>query len=106
MHSLDLRVAAYNKITSSAKSCLYADMLLKPEIVLHRPVAAGGLALLLVKMKALAGLIRCFLETACMAKFRQSLYHQLLFRYHVLDDRSIQNPGLPPLQTGILLCNQ
>ena len=47
-------------------------------------------------MKALAGLIRCFLETACMPKYRQILYHQLLFRYHVLEDRSIENPGLPP----------
>ena len=64
-------------------SWLYADMLLKPEeTVLHRPVSAGGLALLNVKMKALAGLVRCFLETACMPKFRQSLYHQLLLRYH------------------------
>ena len=31
-----------------------------------------------------------------MPRFRQSLYHQLLYRYHVLDDRSIKNPGLPP----------
>ena len=96
-HSVDLREADFNKITSSAKSWLYADMLLKPEeIVLHRPVSCGGLALLHVKMKALAGLIRCFLETACMPRFRQSLYHQLLFRYHVLEDRSIENPGVPP----------
>ena len=96
-HSVDLREADFNKITSSAKSWLYADMLLKPEeSVLHRPVSCGGLALLHVKMKALAGLIRCFLETACMPRFRQSLYHQLLFRYHVLEDRSIENPGVPP----------
>ena len=89
------------KITSTAKSWLYADMLLKPEeTVLHRPVAAGGLALLHVKVKALSGLIRCFLETACMPRFRQSLYHQLLFRYHVLDDRSKVNPGLPPYYNG------
>jgi hypothetical protein len=72
-------------------------MLLKPEeTVLHRPVSSGGLALLHVKSKALAGLIRCFLETACIPKFRQSLYHQLLFRFHVLEDRSIENPGFPP----------
>ena len=96
-HSVDLRETDFNKITSSAKSWLYADMLMKPEeIVLHRPVSSGGLALLHVKMKALAGLIRCFLETACMPKYRQSLYHQLLFRYHVLEDRSFSNPGLPP----------
>jgi hypothetical protein len=66
-HCVDLRGTDSNKITSSAKSWLYADMLMKPEeIVLHRPVSSGGLALLHVKMKALAGLIRCFLETACM----------------------------------------
>ena len=96
-HSVDLREMDVNKITSSAKSWLYADMLLKPEeIVLHRSVSSGGLALLHVKCKALAGLIRSFLETACMPQFRQSLYHQLLFRYHVLEDRSIADPGLPP----------
>ena len=96
-HSVDLREVDFNKITSSAKSWLYADMLLKPEeIVLHRHVSSGGLALLHVKQKALAGLIRSFLETACMVKFRQSLYHQLLFRYHVLEDRTISDPGFPP----------
>ena len=96
-HSVDLRESDFSKITSSAKSWLYADMLLKPEeTVLHRPVSSGGLALLHVKSKALAGLIRCFLETACIPKFRQSLYHQLLFRFHVLEDRSIENPGFPP----------
>jgi hypothetical protein len=31
-----------------------------------------------------------------MPKFRPSLYHQLLFRYYVLLDRSIENPGIPP----------
>ena len=49
-----------------------------------------------VKMKALAGLIRTFLETACIPRFRQSLYHQLLLRYHVFGDTSIENPGYPP----------
>ena len=96
-HSVDLRESDISKITSSAKSWLYADMLLKPEeIVLHRPVQSGGLSLHHVKFKALAGLIRTFLETACMPKYRPSLYHQLLFRYHVLDDRTIADPGLPP----------
>lgn len=95
-HSVDLREGDINKITSSAKTWLYGDMLFKPdEIVLHRPTSYGGLSLLNVKMKALAGLIRTFLETACMPKFRQSLYHQLLFRYHVLFDRTIENPGYP-----------
>ena len=49
-----------------------------------------------VKFKAMAGLIKSFLETAGNEKFRSSLYHTLLFRYHVLQDRSITNPGIPP----------
>ena len=96
-HSVDLREMDVMKITSMAKSWLYGDMLLKPEeVVLHRPVTAGGLSVLNVRCKALAGLIRSFLETACMPRFKQSLYHQLLFRYHVLEDRTITDPGYPP----------
>ena len=97
---MNLREGDFTKITSCAKSWLYGNMIFKPEeTVLRRPVSSGGLALLHVKMKALAGLIRSFLETACMVRFRQSLYHQLLFRYHVLEDRSIVNPGTPPFYT-------
>ena len=93
-HSVDLRELDFSKITSS---WLYQDMLIKPEeTVLHRHVSSGGLNLLHVKMKALAGLIRTFLETACISKFRPSLYHQLLLRYHVYEDTSINNPGYPP----------
>ena len=61
-----------------------------------RPVLSGGLGVHHVGMKALAGLIRTFLETACNPKFQQSLYHQLLLRYHVFKDNSILNPGMPP----------
>ena len=96
-HSEDLRELDYNKITSSAKSWMYADMLIKPEeTVLHRHVSAGGLNIFNVKMKALAGLIRTFLETACIPRSRQSLYPQLLPSYHVFGDTSIEIPGLPP----------
>ena len=99
--SVNLREKDFKSITSSAKSWLYGDMLLKPEeIVLYRPNISGGLALVNVKMKALACLIRTFLETDCMTKFRQSLFHHLLFRYHVLGDRSIDYPGIPPFYSG------
>ena len=47
-------------------------------------------------MKALAGLIKTFLETACNPKFQHSLYHEILLRYHVLEDRTLSNPGFPP----------
>ena len=96
-HSVDLRVMDVTKITSSVKSWLYADQLLKPEeMVMFRPAVWGGLGVLNVKYKAMAGLIKTFLETAGHDKFRSSLYHTLLFRYHVLQDRSIQNPESPP----------
>ena len=96
-HSIDLREMDFNSISTSAKSWIYADMFFKPdEFVLHRYASDGGLGLHHVKTKALAGLIRSFLETACMPQFRQSLYHQLLFRYYVLEDRLIHDPGLPP----------
>ena len=96
-HSVDLRVMDISSITSSVKSWLYADQLIKPEEkVMFRPPTYGGLGVHHVKFKALAGLIRTFLETACNPKFRNSLYHSLLYRYHVLDDQSFPNPGYPP----------
>ena len=96
-HSVDLRVMDITKITSNVKSWLYADQLLKPEeFVMYRPASYGGLGVINVKMKAMAGLIKSFLETAGNEKFLPSLYHTLLFRFHVLDDTSVQDPGFPP----------
>ena len=96
-HSVDLRVMDVTKITSTVKSWLYADQLLKPEeLVLYRPAVHGGLGMLHVKFKAMAGLIKTFLETAGNEKFRTSLYHNMLYRYHILGDTSLPNPGLPP----------
>ena len=96
-HSVDLRAMDVNSITSSVKSWLYADQLVKPEeMVMFRPPSHGGLGLHNVKLKAMAGLIRTFLETACNPKFQSSLYHSMLYRYHVLEDRSFPNPGYPP----------
>jgi hypothetical protein len=63
---------------------------------MFRPPTHGGLGVHNVKLKALAGLIRTFLETACHPKFQTSLFHPLLYRYHVLEDLSIPNPGYPP----------
>ena len=96
-HSVDIRVMDIKKIASDIKSWLYADMLLKPEeMVMHRPVTYGGLGVHHVQCKAMAGLIRSFLEIACHPQFRRSLYHSLLYRYHVLGDTTVPDPGIPP----------
>ena len=56
--SVDLRACDVSNITSSYKSWIYQDMLLKPEeMMLHRPASHGGLGLHHVKLKALAELI-------------------------------------------------
>ena len=57
----------------------------------------GGLGLHNVKYKALACLIRTFLETAVNPSFQRNLFHSILFRIHVLGDDSVPvNPPLPP----------
>ena len=94
---LDLRAMDINTINSKVKAWLYADQLEKPElIVLYRPVSFGGLGLHHVELKAKAMLIRSFLETAANPKFNHSLYHNTLYRYHVLQEITLPNPGLPP----------
>ena len=96
-HSIDIRVMDENKITSLVKSWLYADMLLKPEeMIMYCPPSYGGLGIHNFKLKAQAGLIKFFLETAGHSKFIQSLYHNVLYRYHVNDETSLPNPGFPP----------
>ena len=96
-HSVDLRVADINQITSSCKSYIFQDMLEKPsELVLFRKVDDGGLGLHSVKCKALASLITTFIQTAASSRFQQSLYHNSLYRYYCLDDDSLPKPELPP----------
>ena len=95
--SLNLRAQDITTINSQVKSWLYQDCLEKPsELVLYRKTENGGLGLFNVKIRALALLIRTFLETSANPTFRHSLFHEILFRYHVLDEVSLPNPGFPP----------
>ena len=95
--SVDLRVADTSAISSSVKSWLYADLLEKPsEAIMCRPINFGGLGVINVKFKAQAMLIRTFMETAANPQFRNNLLHSVLFRYHVLGDTSVPDPGYPP----------
>jgi hypothetical protein len=61
-----------------------------------RPASHGGLGVTSVKYKAQAVLIRSFMETSANPKFISSLLHSTLFRYHVLGDTSIPDPGYLP----------
>ena len=60
-------------------------------MVLHRPISMGGFGI-----KALASLIRTFMETAVNPKFLHNFFHTVLYRVNVLNDDSIPVPHLPP----------
>ena len=95
-HTVDLRVADVSSITSKVKSWLFQDQLEKPEeMILFRPISMGGLGLHNVKIKALASLIRTFMETSVNPSFLHNMFHTILFRVYVLHDDSISSP--PPL---------
>ena len=96
-HTVDLRVGDISKITSSIKSFLYQDQFEKPEeIVMYRPTSYGGLGVMNVKYRALAALIKTFLEQAGHPQFLRSQYHTDLFRYHVSNDYEGPVPVQPP----------
>ena len=85
------------KINSNIKSWLYSDMLEKPEeLVMNRPRNKGGLGVQNVKIKAQALLIKSFLETAINPEYINNFFHNALYRWHVLEDFSISDPGNTP----------
>ena len=63
--SMDLKTGDSQQITSKVKSWVYADLLVKPEeLVLYKGRLEGGLNLVNVKYRAMAELIKTFLDTA------------------------------------------
>ena len=44
----------------------------------------------------MANLITTFLQTAVNSRFKQSLMHNHLYRYHVQEEHWLPNPGFPP----------
>ena len=96
-HHRHIQVSDINSVTIKVKSWLFQDQLEKPEdMVLHRPISMGGFGLHNVRIKALATLIRTFMETAANPKFLHNLFHTVLYRVNVLNDDSIPVPHLPP----------
>ena len=95
--AVNLRVQDIAAISSQIKSWLYQDLLVKPsELVLFRRAEDGGLGLLNVKIRSLALLVRTFLETSINPNFRHSLFHKQLFRFHVMGENSLPDPGFTP----------
>ena len=78
--SVDLRAGDASLINSSIKSWVYADQLIKPEeLVLYKSRQMGGLNLTNVKYRAMAEMIKSFLDTSINPAFRKNVYHQALF---------------------------
>ena len=95
--SVNLREGDISTINSSIKSWLYADLYEKPsEAIMCRPTNYGGLGVQSVRYRSQAMLIRTFMETAINPKYRHSLLHSLLYRYHILGDSSVPDPGHLP----------
>ena len=89
----NLGVQEINVINSLTKSWLYQDLLMKPsELVLYRSSEVGGL--LNVNVRAMFLLIRYFLEIAVNQNFIHSLFHEQLYRYHVLKEHSLPDPTM------------
>ena len=94
--SVNLRVGDITSINSSVKKWLYADMLIKPdEIALLRPIRNGGLGLISIKHKAMATLIRSFMEVAANPNFLTSQYLNLIYRAKILSEDLPQLPLHP-----------
>ena len=94
--AIDLRAGDAQQITSNVKSWVYAHQLIKPEeVVLHKPRKEGGLNLVNVKYRAMAELIKSFLDTAINPTYRRNVCHQALFLWHVENARTIPDPGKP-----------
>ena len=95
--TVNLRETDMSAINSDIKRWLYADLLLKPEVaVLHRSVQHGGLSLTSVKQKALAYLLRTFMELAAHPAYINSLFLSTIYRVKVLEEENVCPLKIPP----------
>ena len=95
--SVPLGKCQISKIVSAIKKWIYQDLFIKPEEqILFRSRAAGGLGVMDVASKSLAGMARTFMETAANPEFSHRLDHSTMYEYHVLGNRDIPDPGYTP----------
>ena len=94
--TINYREGDIKSILSSIKQWIYADLLFKPEeFILFKSTATGGLGLVSIKLKALACLIRTFLELSVNPHFLHSQYLSILFRVNILEE-DMNCPKMPP----------
>ena len=85
--SIPLRSVSATNLTKYARAWMFQDFFIKPSgLVLHRDIAHGGLGMQEVECRALALLLRTFLERAVNPEFRHSLYASALYRTEVLGE--------------------
>ena len=89
----DLRVGDSDAIASSVKSWLFQDMLEKPQEMITYAVELGGLGMHNVEVRAMAMLIHTFLVHAICHRFPNNQYPNTLYKWHVLQDDFIPDPG-------------
>ena len=63
---------------------------------MYRNTVDGGLSVHNVKIRAMALLIHNFLAQAICPRYKPNMYYNTLYRWHVLGQRDIPNPGCPP----------
>jgi hypothetical protein len=86
-HAVPLRRGTENLLHTVARSWLLQDTFPKPaNISLHRAPEDGGLGLQAVGCRALACLIRTFLELSANPQFQHSVYLEALYRTEVLGE--------------------
>ena len=96
-HCIALRRCDINEIKKQTNRFLYADQLEKPgELLTYRKPREGGLGLHSIEYKCKALLIKCFLETSISPNFKHSVFHTAIYNYYVLENKTIEDPGLPP----------
>ena len=95
--SVNLRSGDIKTISTLCRGWVTQDLLQKPsEVMLYRPTEKGGLGLHHLYSKSMATLITTFLQTAASTRFLPSLYHTWLYRYHVLEEEGLPDPGYTP----------
>lgn len=96
-HTVPLRKCDIVGIKKQINRFVYVDQAIKPEnFVNYRDRNCGGLQIHDVECKARALLSKSFMETAACTKYRKSLYHVAIYKYYILEERDMLDPGLPP----------